>query len=32
LGFDPETVLLAGDVLVLRGEGEAVSHAEGRLL
>jgi CPA2 family monovalent cation:H+ antiporter-2 len=32
LGFDPETVLLAGDVLVLRGEGEAVSRAEGRLL
>ena len=32
LGFDPETTLLAGDVLVLRGEGEAVSRAESRLL
>ncbi|KFI08007.1 monovalent cation:proton antiporter family protein [Massilia sp. BSC265] len=32
LNFDPETTLLAGDVLVLRGEGEAVSNAESRLL
>jgi CPA2 family monovalent cation:H+ antiporter-2 len=32
LDFDPETILLAGDVLVLRGEGEAVSRAESRLL
>jgi CPA2 family monovalent cation:H+ antiporter-2 len=32
LHFDPETTLLAGDVLVLRGEGEAVSRAESRLL
>ena len=29
---DPETVLLAGDVLVLRGAGEAVSRAESRLV
>ena len=32
LHFDPETTLLAGDVLVLRGVGEAVGRAEGRLL
>lgn len=32
LRFDPETVLLEGDVLVLRGEGEAVGRAESRLL
>jgi CPA2 family monovalent cation:H+ antiporter-2 len=32
LTFDPETVLLAGDVLVLRGAGDAVSRAESRLL
>mgnify|MGYP003482497667 FL=1 len=28
----PETVLLAGDVVVLRGSGDAVTRAEGRLL
>ncbi|MEH6436473.1 monovalent cation:proton antiporter-2 (CPA2) family protein [Massilia sp. DD77] len=28
----PETVLHVGDVVVLRGEGDAVSRAEGRLL
>jgi CPA2 family monovalent cation:H+ antiporter-2 len=32
LEADPETVLLAGDVLVLRGAGEAVSRAESRLV
>ena len=32
LSWDPETVLLVGDVLVLRGAGEAVSRAESRLL
>jgi CPA2 family monovalent cation:H+ antiporter-2 len=32
LTWDPETVLLVGDVLVLRGAGEAVSRAESRLL
>ncbi|SFD00103.1 monovalent cation:proton antiporter family protein [Massilia yuzhufengensis] len=32
LTFDPETVMLAGDVLVLRGAGDAVSRAESRLL
>jgi CPA2 family monovalent cation:H+ antiporter-2 len=28
----PETVLQAGDVVVLRGSGDAVTRAEGRLL
>jgi CPA2 family monovalent cation:H+ antiporter-2 len=28
----PETALLAGDVVVLRGTGNAVTRAEGRLL
>ena len=32
LGWTPETLLLVGDVLVLRGAGEAVSRAESRLL
>jgi len=32
LAGDPETVLLAGDVLVLRGAGEAVNRAESRLV
>ncbi|MCA1247457.1 monovalent cation:proton antiporter-2 (CPA2) family protein [Massilia sp. MS-15] len=31
LSFDPATLLLAGDVLVLRGVGEAVDRAESRL-
>lgn len=31
LPFDPATLLLAGDVLVLRGVGEAVDRAETRL-
>jgi len=31
LPFDPATLLLAGDVLVLRGVGEAVGRAETRL-
>ncbi|MCA1856139.1 monovalent cation:proton antiporter-2 (CPA2) family protein [Massilia oculi] len=31
LPFDPATLLLAGDVLVLRGVGEAVDRAESRL-
>jgi CPA2 family monovalent cation:H+ antiporter-2 len=32
LDFDAETVLLAGDVVVLRGEGGAIDLAESRLL
>lgn len=32
LGWEPETVLLAGDVLVVRGAGEAVNQAESRLV
>lgn len=32
LDFDAETVLVAGDVVVLRGEGGAVNLAESRLL
>ncbi|MGI4720425.1 MAG: cation:proton antiporter [Janthinobacterium lividum] len=32
LAWEPETVLLAGDVLVVRGAGEAVNQAESRLV
>ncbi|MGH8855995.1 MAG: TrkA C-terminal domain-containing protein, partial [Telluria sp.] len=32
LSWDPQTVILTGDVLVLRGAGDAVSRAESRLL
>ncbi|UVW29147.1 cation:proton antiporter [Massilia sp. H6] len=32
LGWTPQTLLLVGDVLVLRGAGEAVNRAESRLL
>lgn len=32
LAWEPETVLLAGDVLVVRGAGEAVNQAENRLV